>query len=241
VADDTLLATGYEFSEDGRRLGIMACYNRPTAIWELKLDLASSGAQDSGSSSNSIVALSTTKLSDPSRASRSPRPIPGTSAALWLSHALGGPHASCSSLHRASLDGGGTSTKVLLPVVDKIREDVLDGLAGLYVDSLLARPFVRSGGRVYLLTRTSQRSRLEVILVDLEQPECVVRLTPAESADDLWSWSPLATDGRKWVLASRSAPTVPNELVLGRLEDHGGRPKVSWQVIEMPSLTPRGE
>jgi hypothetical protein len=42
----------------------------------------------------------------------------------------------------------GSSTKVLLPVVDKIREDVLDGLAGLYVDSLLARPFVRPGGRV---------------------------------------------------------------------------------------------
>ena len=242
VADDTLLATGYEFSEDGRRLGIMACYNRPTAIWELKLDLASFGTQeDSSRSSNSIVALSTTKLSDPSRASRSPRPIPGTCAALWLSHALGGPHASCSSLHRASLDGNGTSTKVLLPVVDKIQEDVLGGLAGLYVDSLLQRPFVRSGGRAYLLTRTSQRSRLEVILVDLEQPECVVRLTPAESADDLWSWSPLATDGRKWVLASRSAPTVPNELVLGRLEDHSGRPKVSWQVIEKPSLTPRGE
>jgi len=69
----------------------------------------------------------------------------------------------------------------------------------------------------------------------------VVRLTPAESSEDLWSWSPLATDGRKWVLASRSAPTVPNELVLGRLEDHGGIPRVTWQVIEMPSLTPRGE
>ena len=239
VTDDTLLTTGYEFSEDGRRLGIWACYNRPTAIWELKLDLASSNAQED--SSSNIVVLSTTKLSDPSRASRSPRPIPGTSAALWLSHALGGPHASCSSLHRVSLDGGGTSTKVLLPVVDKIREDVLDGLAGLYVDSLLPRPFVHLGSRVYLLTRTSQRSRLEVILVDLEQPECVVRLTPPESADDLWSWFPLATDGREWVLASRSAPTVPNELILGRLDDHGGRPKVSWQVIEKPSLTPRGE
>jgi hypothetical protein len=35
-----------------------------------------------------------------------------------------------------------------LHVVDKIREDVLDGLAELYVDSLLARPFVRPGGRV---------------------------------------------------------------------------------------------
>ncbi|KAH9061734.1 hypothetical protein EDB83DRAFT_871407 [Lactarius deliciosus] len=210
----------------------MACYNRPTAIWELKLDLA----QDA------IVALSATKLSDPTRATRSPRPIPGTNAALWLSHELGGPHASCFSLHKFGTAGAETATaSVLVPVVDKIREGFMDGFAGLYVDSLLARPFVRTGGRAYLLTRTSQRSRLEIILVDLEQPESVVRLTPAESSDDLWSWSPLATDGRKWVLASRSAPTVPNELVLGRLEEHGGRPRVTWQVIEMPPLSRRGE
>ncbi|KAI9449663.1 alpha/beta-hydrolase [Lactarius psammicola] len=241
-----LLATGYEFSEDGRRLGIMACYNRPTAIWELRLDLAL-GPQDT------IVTLSATKVSDPSRASRSPRPIPGTSAALWLSHELGGPHASCFSLHKFAphaRDRGGdaatagaeaSAATVLVPVVDKIREGFMDGFAGLYADSLLPRPFIRTGGRAYLLTRTSQRSRLELILVDLEQPESVVRLTPAESSDDLWSWSPLASDGRKWVLASRSAPTVPNELVLGRLEEHGGRPRVTWQVIEMPPLTRRVE
>jgi hypothetical protein len=242
VTDDTLLATGYEFSDDGRRLGIMACYNRPTAIWELKLDLAL-GPQDT------IVALSATKVSDPSRASRSPRPIPGTSAALWLSHELGGPHASCFSLHKFARDRSDAATTgaetpaatVLVSVVDKIQDGFMDGFAGLYAESLLARPFVRTGDRTYLLMRTSQRSRLEIILVDLEEPERVVRLTPAESSDDLWSWSPLATDGRKWVLASRSAPTVPNKLVLGRLEEHGGRPRITWQVIEMPSLTPRGE
>ena len=238
VADDILLATGYEFSEDGRRLGIRACYNRPTAIWQLKLDLACS--QDN------MVALSATKVSDSGRASLFPRPIPGTSAALWLSHELGGPHASCFSLHKSALDARDCSAEapastVLVPVIDKIQDNFMDGFAGLYVDNLLARPFIRTGGRAYLLTRTSQCSRLEVILIDLDQPETVVRLTPAESSDDLWSWSPLATDGRKWVLASRSAPTVPNELVLGRLEDHDGRPRATWQVIEMPSLSTHGE
>jgi hypothetical protein len=235
VADDTLLTTGFEFSEDGKRLGIRACFNRPTAIWVLKLNVE----QDGEPSDGSIITASATKVSDSEHACRLPRPIPGSNAALWFSHELGGPHASCFSLHRFSLQVQETTT--IVPVIDKIQENFMGGFAGLYAENLLARPFIRSGGRVYLLTRTSQGSRLEVILIDLEQPETVIRLTPAESSEDLWSWSPLATDGRKWVLASRSAPTVPNELVLGKLEEHGGILKLAWQVIEMPSLTPRGE
>jgi len=235
IADDIFFVTGYEYTEDGKRLGIKACFNRPTAVWELKLDLDNAVQEPS----DTLLAISATKLSDSGRASRSPRPIPGTNAVLWLSHELGGPHASCFSIHRFDLQTRETTT--IVPTIDKIQKDFMGGFAGLYVESLLARPFVRSGGRAYLLTRTSQCSRLEVILVDLEQPESVVQLTPAESSEDLWSWSPLATDGRKWVLASRSAPTVPNELVLGKLEEHGGKPRVAWQVIEMPSLTSRGE
>ena len=247
ITDETLFVTGYEYSEDGRRLGIRACFNRPTAIWELKLDPVELQLQHAADSEPSVladpaaalIAISATKISDPSRASRSPRPIPGSDAALWFSHELGGPHASCFSLHRFGLQARETTT--IIPTVDKIWEKFMDGFAGLYTENLLERPFVRLGGRTYLLTRTSQGSRLEVILIDLEEPESVVRLTPAESREDLWSWSPLATDGRKWVLASRSAPTVPNELALGKLEEYGGKPRVAWQVIEMPSLTPRGE
>lgn len=247
VSDDILFATGHEYCEDGRRLGIKACFNRSTAIWELKLDPADLHLQHAADSEPSLLAdpaaalivVSATKVSDPNRASRSPFPIPGSNAALWFSHELGGPHASCFALHRFDLQTRETTT--IIPAVDKAQENFMDGFAGLYSENLLARPVVRSGGRAYLFTRTSQGSRLEVILVDLEQPETVVRLTPAESSMDLWSWSPLATDGRKWVLASRSAPTVPNELVLGKLEEHGGKPSVTWQVIEMPSLAPPGE
>jgi hypothetical protein len=247
VADDTLFVTGYEYGEDGKRLGIKACFNRPTAIWELMLDPVELQLQHAADSEPSLLAdpaaaltvISATKISDPNRASRSPRPIPGSNAALWLSHELGGPHASCFSLHTFGLQARETTT--IIPAVDKVQENFMDGFAGLYAENLLARPFVWLGGRTYLVTRTSQGSRLEVILVDLEQPECVVRLTPAESSEDLWSWSPLATDGRKWVLASRSAPTVPNELALGKLDEYGGKPRVAWQVIEMPSLIPRGE
>jgi hypothetical protein len=46
------------------------------------------------------------------------------------------------------------------------------------------RLFARLGGWACLLTR-SQGSRLEVIMIDLEEPESVVRLMPAESSEDL--------------------------------------------------------
>ena len=72
----------------------------------------------------------------------------------------------------------------------------MDGFTGLCVENLFARPFFWLGGRTHLLTETSQGSRLEVFVLDLEKPESVVRLTSVESRV-VWSWSPLATDGHK--------------------------------------------
>jgi hypothetical protein len=117
----------------------------------------------------------------------------------------------------------------------------MDGFTGLCVENLPARPFFRLGGRAYLLTQTSQGSRLEVIIIDLAEPECMVRITSTESSGVVWSWSPLATDGHERALASRGAQTVPNELALGKLEEYGGKPRMAWQVIEMPSLIPHCE
>ncbi|KAI0266234.1 alpha/beta-hydrolase [Gloeopeniophorella convolvens] len=231
ATDDTLLTTGFEYSNDGKLLGIKGCLNRPTAIWELKLDFSFPADTES---TNTPITASATKISDTKCSTRSARIIPGSNTALWLSHELGGPHASCSSLHSFGLQAREGTT--LVPVVEKTNENVMDGFAGLYADGLIARPFVRSGNRTYLLAQTSQGSRTEVILVDVKKRETVVRLTPAESGDDLWSWAPLATDGKKWILAARSAPTVPNELVLGKLEEDGEKPKVRWQVIEKPSV-----
>jgi hypothetical protein len=91
--------------------------------------------------------------------------------------------------------------------VDKVREKFMDsnGSTSLCVENLLTRPFFRLGGRTYLLTQTSQGSRLEVIIIDLEEPENVVRIPSAESSGVVWSWSPLATDGHKrpWVRGVR--------------------------------------
>ncbi|KAH8977542.1 hypothetical protein EDB86DRAFT_3092082 [Lactarius hatsudake] len=144
-------------------------------------------------------------------------------------------HTHPDNVNDTGCDGVGTTH--LVPVVNKMWDGFMDGFAGLYMDSLLACPFIRTGGRTYLLTQMSQHSRLEIILINLEQPKSIVCLMLAESSNDLWSWSPLTMDGCEWVLASQSVPMVPNELVLGRLEEHSGWPRVTWQVIEMLPLS----
>ena len=111
----------------------------------------------------------------------------------------------------------------------------MHGFTGLCVENLLARPFFRLGCRTYLLTQTSQGFRLEVITIDFEEPESMVRITSTESSGVVWNWSPLATDGHERALASRG------ELALGKLEEYGGKPRMAWQVIEMPLLIPHGE
>ncbi|KAF8268739.1 hypothetical protein EI94DRAFT_1800044 [Lactarius quietus] len=141
VKDGILVATGYGFSEDGQRLSITTFYNRPTAIWELKIDIGitSGGPQDS------VIALS------------------ATSMALWLSHNLGGPHASFFSLYKATAGigrRGAVDNDLACAGRRKKSGGFMECFARLYVDCLLTRPFICAGRRAYLLARTSIRSRL---------------------------------------------------------------------------------
>ena len=63
--------------------------------------------------------------------------------------------------------------------VDKIRENFMVRFTGQCLENLLARPFFWLGGRMRPLTQTSEGFRL---IIDLEQPESVVRVTPVNPA-----------------------------------------------------------
>ncbi|KAH9175163.1 hypothetical protein EDB89DRAFT_1947970 [Lactarius sanguifluus] len=104
-------------------------------------------------------------------------------------------------------------------------------LQRLYVDSLLVCPLTRMGSRAYLFTQTSQRSRLEVILVEqARQSTTQERGAPVEPGDDLWCWSRC---GGWPQVVPRVAERADRAGRAGRCrpEDPGGRPRVTVVAI----------
>lgn len=112
-----ILATGYEETGDGKKLGIVYCANRPARIYELELEVASvedkakdaeqgdAIATELGAKALGWRAASVVPQSPEGRSARSPRvflPPCGVKVQpllVFISNPAGGPHSSCSSLH----------------------------------------------------------------------------------------------------------------------------------------------
>lgn len=169
------------------------------------------------------------RLSPEIRSARAPRVSPDGKFVLWLSNPVGGAHASCSTLH--SIDLTSEEQTIVLDTVWEPRDS--DGFPGLYIEiPLPPKPFVLLGSKSYIATHSTWGSRSTVVLVSIDGKE-VKDLTPNDS--NMYSWSVLGTDSKNQIVCVRSAPAVPHEVVLGRLDDNGG---VSWQVLTKPTLTP---
>jgi hypothetical protein len=177
----------------------MACYNRLTAIWELKLGLASS-VQDSSAAS-----------------SRSPRPIPEERCALALAHARRAPRVLLLAAQglpgrRHVEEGPHTGRRQGTGGPDERPRGGCTWRACWRI---------RSSAHTYSRARASVPGWRSCSTTSSRPTASCASRPPIPQTT---SGVPLAKDGRKWVLASRSA-----ELVFGRLEDHGGRLKVSWK------------
>ncbi|KAJ3537442.1 hypothetical protein NM688_g6689 [Phlebia brevispora] len=230
ASESRVLAIGYEYSRDGRILGVIYCPNRLSGLWELTVPKVS--PHDAGDGTR----CSGTRLTQNSRSCRSPRVLhrKGLSDLLiWVSNAVGGPHASCATLHVKDLETG--EERILVePVWDPQQSD----FPGLYITTLAPYPFIQlsssssSEALYYLATSSIWRSRSTVVLISLQDGE-VVELTPDDETLH-YSWTVLCTDGRNKIVCTRSAPCRPPELVVGTIE---GPDKVEWQVIAQPDLS----
>ncbi|TFK48157.1 alpha/beta-hydrolase [Heliocybe sulcata] len=228
--DNRVYATGYEYSPDGRLLGLIWCQNRPAGVW--KVDVPYVKASDAPEIPLQVHA---TRLTESGRSCRSVKILtePYSSTLYWLSNPLGGPHGSTASLHSLNVQ---TNRESLL--VDAVWDPQPNSFPGLYLDSLPTQPFLSLGynaKRPYLVASSSWRSRSTVLLINGESG-AVVDLTP-DIDGALYSWTVLGTDGQDRVLASRSSPASPAELVLGHI-DEVGRVK-RWQVLDKPVLSPQ--
>ncbi|KAJ7038984.1 Alpha/Beta hydrolase protein [Mycena alexandri] len=231
--NSTIYATGYEYTRDGRLLGPKWCNNRPSGIWEIKLPSAPDQKDDT---TLGLLKCVSHKLTPSDLSCRSPRIYDdaacGTAKLFWLSSASGGPHAGTFSMHFQNLGASQATSEVLVDTVWECRES--DGFPGLYLDSNLpTSPFLARDGKPFLVFSSNWGSRTTVVLVSTVDGT-VKDLTP-DSDGKLFSWTVLATDGVARFVCSRSAPTIPHQIVLGQMDAVGA---VSWRVIYTPYLLP---
>ena len=230
VTETRLYATGYEQTGDGKLLGVKGCFNRPTSTWELILPSESPEA-------TTTTLCKSIKIETQGRSSRSPRVlfdndrVPTT--LFWLSNPVGGAHASTVSLHVRDLKG--TAGDRIL--VDAVYDPSAQEFPGLYTEyNLTDSPFLRLGGKTYVLVQSLWRSRPTLISINVENG-AVVDLTPALDGQALYSWSLLGTDGARSVICSRSTPTSPPETVLLTLKQDGFPGDV--QVLDRSAVSPK--
>lgn len=224
ASDDKIIALGYEYSEDGRLLGIIYCPNRAASVWQLSLpgDLSSIGQE--------VVKCASSKLTSSGVACRSPRVFRhgGRSTLAFASNPVGGPHHSCSEVQVYEFEKSELRT-----VVEIVHDPEPGAFPGLYTPSLPVYPFLHpsDNSEPFLAVSSVWRSRTTVLLVSLTTGK-VVDLTP--DSDEHWSWTVLCTDGQSAVVCVRSALNRPPELVLGQVSADA---HVSWRVLYTPALS----
>ncbi|BGP20158.1 hypothetical protein JCM10213_000757 [Rhodosporidiobolus nylandii] len=253
-----LAATGYSSLADKRKLGIVYCQNRPARIFALSLrvEQVEEDAAEKGEPKKVFRVGTVNPVSAADRSSRSPRVVPGSSGdtvqLAYISNPLGGPHASCGQLHLSTvylpLSSSSSAPAELQVRVDKVLVPVVDvpdpknpgaGTAddpfpGLYVDQLPLEPFLAKGpaataGKVRSLAPWPE-SRKEV---DAALPYLYLA-KEAGREDPLASVSVLGTDGKDRVVALRSSPIRPAELVVARVEE-GAAPR--WTVVRESGIS----
>ncbi|KAJ2492250.1 hypothetical protein IWW37_001562 [Coemansia sp. RSA 2050] len=241
-ATQRIVFTGYKHST--RKHGIIYCQNRPTGLYTCDLNGANIKCLYSGSV-------------------RSPRLTPSGRALVFLSTAVGGPHASTSEFVYYDLETDTPS--VLVPLISKPLDSPQEiggthlpgGFPGIYLDQLPEHPWLNaddSSQPDILVFTSTWRSTNVVLALDIQRRFLSLH-TPVDGSA---SYSTLcAVSG--YVVAKMSTPAMPDVLVLGQVVPgehqndkesgfsimwhHILKPAVntniSWQVIQADSAEKR--
>ena len=231
VSEDKIVALGYEYSEDGRMLGVIYCPNRAAGVWELVLPSASDSKTESG---EQVLQCTGRQITVSGLACRSPRVFTQgpRSYVLYLSNVAGGPHQTCSRIEVMNLESAETRT-----LLETVQDPDPTDFPGLYTPSLPVYPFVQPGNPAsenserFLVVSSVWRCRTTVLLISLTTGK-LVDLTPDDG--ERWSWTVLCTDGGSQVVCVRSALNKLPELVLGQVDSEC---RVTWRVLATSTVS----
>ncbi|KAG1869408.1 hypothetical protein DFJ58DRAFT_765969 [Suillus subalutaceus] len=220
ATEDTVFATGHEYTIDGRLLGAKGCFNRPMGIWQLIFP------------KGSFCSPSASRLTPPNKSCRSPRVLYHDNQPIklfWFSNPIGGPHASCVSLESRDLLTG-INTTLVKTVFEPTPSNDFPGLYTEY--NMPSSPFLRRADRVYIVLQSIWHSRTTVFFIDTQSGAVIDATTLGDGP--LYSWTVHATDNKSRFICSRSTPTTPWEVLLGSFDQND---TLQWKVLDKPILS----
>ncbi|RUS18686.1 Alpha/Beta hydrolase protein [Endogone sp. FLAS-F59071] len=226
--DGSFIFTGY--STQTRQYGLVACTNRLSGIYQL-------GSEHwAPSGSNGEKWPDPIHLSSEVQNARSPRLSRDATKLVYLSNTPGGPHNSCTTLRVYDFTLSSGPHLVALDVVQE--PDSPGGFPGLYVEQLPGQPWIRDE---WIVLNSSWGNRKTILAVQIRtdklreaQQAKVVDLTPADTASRSWS---VLYVSEEYVVAKRTSPTEPGDLMLGLVGRDGEDVlRVDWHHVDKPDL-----
>ncbi|KAK9083598.1 hypothetical protein Scep_030069 [Stephania cephalantha] len=217
-----------------RKLGIKYCYNRPCALYAVRVPLAESVVdvqKDKGDSSEDLAAL--VKLTEGISSAFFPRFSPDGRSLVFLSARSAvdtGAHWATNSLHRIDWPADGNPQSAINAVdVVPVTMSADDGcFPGLYSSNFISEPWL-SDGRTMIFS-SIWRSTQVILSVDVLSGN-VTRISPADS---LSSWDVLALDGDK-ILSVSSSPIEPPQIKYGVPVGHTSVQSRLWNWLNVPN------
>ncbi|XVF38328.1 hypothetical protein REPUB_Repub20aG0092000 [Reevesia pubescens] len=226
--DQYLVFVGW--SADQRKLGIKYCYNRPCALYAVKVPLYKSEAAESDL--KSMEELTLVNLTQRISSAFFPRFSPDGKFLVFLSAKASvdsGAHSATDSLHRIDWPTNGklcSSTKIIdvIPIVNCAEDGQFPGL---YCSTFLSKPWLSDGCNMIL---SSYWHSCQVILsINVLSGE-VLRISPADSD---FSWNVLALDGNH-VIAVCSSPIDVPQIKYGCLDKATNSTAWNWLNVSSP-------
>jgi acylaminoacyl-peptidase len=201
VDDERIVCVGYDAGL--RRMGIIYCSNRPSAVYLVDAD-AGAAAVVEASRGYGV---------------RSPRVSPDGSFVVFLQATSRGPHRSCDRLCRIDC-----STQAVQVIVDTVA-GTDDAFPGLYMPSLARRCFIDSGT---LVLASQWRSTVALLRINLGDGTHE-RVDPLSSSASLSSFSLVDVDAASQrVLAIESSCRTPGIAHLASIDGAGA---LQWRAI----------
>ncbi|KAH9682365.1 Acylamino-acid-releasing enzyme [Citrus sinensis] len=245
------------WSSETRKLGIKYCYNRPCALYAVRVSLYKSEASELElkwvASVNCSTLLCSTlllllsglciiesssedlpvvNLTESISSAFFPRFSPDGKFLVFLSAKSSvdsGAHSATDSLHRIDwpTDGNFSSLEKIVDVIPVVQCAEGDCFPGLYSSSILSNPWL-SDGCTMLLSSIWGSSQV-IISVNVSSGE-LLRITPAESN---FSWSLLTLDGDNIIAVSSSPVDVP-QVKYGYFVGKANKGTWSWLNVSSP-------